>query len=164
VLFDLALADRFETQVATAMANADDDGIAAQLREPGVMIGASDAGAHVQSNTDSCYALWTLQHWVRDRRVLGLEQAIRMLTHDQAALFGFTDRGVVRAGMAADLVLFDPDRVGTGRVRYLRDQPAGGTRLVTDGVGVSASIVNGVLATRDGIPTNARPGRLLRAN
>jgi N-acyl-D-amino-acid deacylase len=162
VLFDLALADGFETQVATAMANADDDGVAAQLREPGVMIGASDAGAHVQYNTDSCYAVWTLQHWVRERGVVPLEQAIKMLTADQADLFGFGDRGRVQLGLAADLVLFDPDRVGTTRVRYVRDQPANGTRLVTDAVGVVASVVNGVVATREGVSTGARPGRFLR--
>ena len=161
-LLDLALADDFETQVATAMANADDDGVAAQLREPGVMIGASDAGAHVQFNTDSCYAVWTLQHWVREREVLSLERAIKMLTADQADLFGFADRGRIQLGRAADLVLFDPDRVGTTGVRYVRDQPAGGTRLVTDAVGVAASVVNGIVATRDGVPTGARPGHFLR--
>ncbi len=162
VLLDLAAADGFETQVATAMANADDDCIAAQLREPGVMIGASDAGAHVQYNTDSCYAVWTLQHWVRERRVLPLEQAIKMLTADQADLFAFVDRGRVELGLAGDLVLFDPDRVGTTRVRYVADQPAGGTRLVTDAVGIAASVVNGVVATRDGSSTGARSGRFLR--
>jgi len=124
--------------------------------------GASDAGAHVQYNTDSCYAVWTLQHWVRERGVLTIEQAIKMLTADQADLFGFRDRGRVQLGLAADLVLFDPDRVGTTGVRYVRDQPADGTRLVTDAVGVVASVVNGVVATRDGSPTGARPGRFLR--
>ncbi len=143
------------------MANADDDCIAAQLREPGVMIGASDAGAHVQYNTDSCYAVWTLQHWVRERRVLTLEQAIQMLTADQADLFAFADRGRVELGLAGDLVLFDPDRVGTTRVRYVADQPAGGTRLVTDAVGIAASVVNGVVATREGSSTGARSGRFL---
>ena len=161
-LFDLRLDDDFETQVATAMANADDDGVAAQLREPGVMIGASDAGAHVLYNTDSCYAVWTLQHWVRERNVVPLEQAVKMLTADQADLFGFGDRGRVQPGLAADLVLFDPDRVGTTRVRYVQDQPAGGTRLVTDAVGIVASVVNGVVATRDGVSTGARAGRFLR--
>jgi N-acyl-D-aspartate/D-glutamate deacylase len=161
VLLDLALADDFETQVATAMANADDAALGEQLRVPGVMIGASDAGAHVLSNTDSCYAVWTLQHWVRERKVLSLERAIRMLTADQADLFGFSDRGRIRPGLAADLVLFDPERVGTTRVRYVHDQPAGGTRLVTDATGVVASVVNGVVATRDGAPTGPRAGRFL---
>jgi N-acyl-D-amino-acid deacylase len=160
-LLDLALADDFETQVATAMANADDDCMAAQLREPGAMIGASDAGAHVQYNTDSCYAVWTLQHWVRERGIVSLERAIQMLTADQADLFGFGDRGRVKVGFAADLVLFDPDRVGTTGVRYVRDQPAGGTRLITDATGIAASVVNGVVATREGSPTGARAGRFL---
>jgi N-acyl-D-aspartate/D-glutamate deacylase len=161
-LLDLAVADDFETQVATAMANADDDGMAAQLREPGVMIGASDAGAHVQFNTDSCYAVWTLQHWVREREIVSLERAIQMLTADQADLFGFADRGRIQLGLAADLVLFDADRIGTTRVRYVRDQPSDGTRLITDATGVSASVVNGVVATREGAPTGAHPGRFLR--
>jgi N-acyl-D-amino-acid deacylase len=115
----------------------------------------------VQYNTDSCYAVWTLQHWVRERAVVSLERAIQMLTADQADLFGFADRGRVQLGFAADLVLFDPDRIGTTGVRYVRDQPAHGTRLVTDATGVTASVVNGVVATREGLPTGARPGRFL---
>ncbi|MDQ1385055.1 MAG: hypothetical protein QOG65_2434, partial [Actinomycetota bacterium] len=90
------------------------------------------------------------------------EQAIKMLTADQADLFRFRDRGRVQLGLAADLVLFDPDRVGTTRVRYVRDQPANGTRLVTDAEGVAASVVNGVVATREGVSTGVRPGRFLR--
>ena len=68
ILLDLALADGFETQVATAMRNGDDDEIAQLVAHPEAMIGASDAGAHVLANTDSCYAVWTLQHWVRSAR------------------------------------------------------------------------------------------------
>ena len=63
------------------------------VAHPAAMIGASDAGAHVLSNTDSCYAVWTLQHWVRERKVLTLEHAVRKLTADQADLLGFADRG-----------------------------------------------------------------------
>ncbi|HLN17912.1 MAG TPA: amidohydrolase family protein [Acidimicrobiales bacterium] len=162
VLLDLALADGFETQVATAMANSDDAAIADQLRLDGVMIGASDAGAHVLSNTDSCYAVWTLQHWVREEGVLSLGRALRMLTADQADLLGLADRGRIAEGLAADLVLFDPDRIGVRRVRYVADQPAGGKRLVSEAQGVVASVVNGVVATREGEPTGARPGRRLR--
>lgn len=162
VLLDVAIADDFETQFAPSMANDDDDRLARMVAHPAAMIGASDAGAHVLSNTDSCYAVWTLQHWVRERGVLTLEQAVRKLTADQADLLGFADRGRVLPGRAADLVLFDPDRVGTTGVRFVADQPAGGRRLVTDAVGIAASVVNGVVATRDGEPTGARPGRFLR--
>ena len=162
VLFDLAVADGFDTQVATVMRNGDDDEVARLVGHPAAMIGASDAGAHVMANTDSCYAVWTLQHWVRERKVLTLEQAVAKLTGDQAQLLGLGDRGLVRAGLAADLVLFDPDRIATTGVRFVDDQPAGGRRLVTDAVGVEMSVVNGVVATRQGHSTGARPGRRLR--
>lgn len=162
VLLDCALADDFETQFASEMANGDDEQVGRMLAQPEAMIGASDAGAHVLSNTDSCYAVWTLEHWVRQRGVLDLETAVRKLTFDQARLFGLDDRGRVAPGLVADLVLFDPDRIGTTGVRFLADQPAGGRRLVSQATGVSASIVNGVVATRDGTTTGARSGRFLR--
>jgi N-acyl-D-amino-acid deacylase len=162
VLLDLALADNFETQVAAVMRNGNDDEVARLVAHPAAMIGASDAGAHIQSNTDSCYAVWTLQHWVRERQVLSLERAIAMLTGDQARLLGLGDRGLLRPGLAADLVLFDPDRIATTRVRFVDDQPAAGRRLVTDAIGVEMSVVNGVVATRQGSSTGARSGRRLR--
>ena len=161
-MLDTAIADGFETQIASVMRNGDDDELARLVAHPMAMIGASDAGAHVLSNTDSCYAVWTLQHWVRERRVLTLERAVAMLTGDQARLLGFADRGVLRPGLAADLVVFDADRIATTGVRYLDDQPAGGRRLVTDAVGVEVSVVNGVVATRGGVSTGARAGRRLR--
>jgi len=162
VMLDIALADGFETQVASVMRNGDDDEVAKLVAHPAAMIGASDAGAHVLSNTDSCYAVWTLQHWVRERAVLTLERAVAMLTGDQARLLGLGDRGFVRAGLAADLVVFDADRIATTGVRYVDDQPAGGRRLVTDATGVVLSVVNGAVATRDGRPTGSRSGRRLR--
>jgi N-acyl-D-amino-acid deacylase len=162
VLLDLGLADGFETQFAVEMANGDDEQVGRMVAHPAAMIGASDAGAHVLANTDSCYAVWTLQHWVRERAVISLEAAVRKLTSDQAELMGLHDRGRVAPGLAADLVLFDPDRIATTGVRFLDDQPAGGRRLVTDVTGVTASVVNGVVATRDGRSTGARSGRFLR--
>jgi N-acyl-D-aspartate/D-glutamate deacylase len=162
LLLDLAIADGFETQVATVMRNGNDEEVARLVAHPAAMIGASDAGAHILANTDSCYAVWTLQHWVRERRVLSLERAVAMLTGDQARLLGFGDRGLVRSGLAADLVLFDPDRIGTTGVRFVDDQPAAGRRLVTDAQGVEMSVVNGTVATRRGVSTGARPGRRLR--
>ena len=144
---------------AVLMRNADDEQLARLVTHPAALIGASDAGAHVLSNTDSCYAVWTLQHWVRERRVLTLERAVAMLTWEQAQLLGLTDRGLLRVGMAGDLVVFDPDLVGTTGVRFVDDQPAGGRRLITDATGLLLSVVNGVVATREGVSTGARPGR-----
>ncbi len=162
LLLDLALSDDFETQVATIMRNGDDDEVADLVAHPAAMIGASDAGAHILANTDSCYAVWTLQHWVRERKALTLERAIAKLTGDQARLLGLADRGLVRTGLAADLVLFDPDAIATTGVRFVDDQPEGGRRLVTDATGVEMSVVNGVVATRQGRSTGARSGRRLR--
>ncbi|MHB1776098.1 MAG: N-acyl-D-amino-acid deacylase family protein [Acidimicrobiales bacterium] len=162
VLVDLALADGFETQVATVMRNGDDEQVGRLVAHPAAMIGASDAGAHVLANTDSCYAVWTLEHWVRERRVLSLERAVAMLTGEQARLLGLADRGTVAPGLAADLVVFDPDRIATTGVRFVDDQPAHGRRLVTDATGVEMSVVNGTVTTRQGRPTGARAGRRLR--
>lgn len=162
VLLDLATADDLVTQVAVEMANGDDAQVGRMVAHPGAMIGASDAGAHVLSNTDSCSAVWTLGHWVRERGVLSLEQAVRKLTADQADLFGLRDRGRIGPGLAADLVLFDPDRIGTTGVRYVDDLPLGGRRLVTDVDGIAATVVNGVVSTRDGAAVGPRAGRFLR--
>jgi N-acyl-D-aspartate/D-glutamate deacylase len=162
VLLDTAVADDFETQFSTLMRNTDDDEIGRMLVHPIARIGASDAGAHVLSNTDSAYAVWTLQHWWRERGVLSLERAVRMLTADQSDLLGFSDRGRIAVGQAADLVLFDPDRIARTGIRYVDDQPAGGRRLISEATGVVASVVNGVVATREGRSTGARSGRFLR--
>jgi N-acyl-D-amino-acid deacylase len=162
VLIDTAIADDFETQFAIAMRSPDDARLGELVAHPAAQLGGSDAGAHTQSNTDSCYAVWTLQHWVRERNVLSLEDAVAMLTSRQAALFGIADRGRIAAGAFADLVLFDPGRVGIDDVRYVSDMPAGGTRLVAEPVGISASVVNGAIVTRDGELTGARPGTLIR--
>ena len=91
--------------------------------------------------------------------MLTLEAAVAMLTGRQADLFGIRDRGRIAPGAYADLVLFDPARVGIDDVRFVADMPAGGTRLVAEPVGIAASVVNGTVVTRDGELTGALPGR-----
>jgi N-acyl-D-aspartate/D-glutamate deacylase len=160
-MIDIAIGDDFETQFAIAMRSPDDNRLGELVAHPAAQLGGSDAGAHTQSNTDSCYAVWTLQHWVRERGVLSLEAAVAMLTGRQAELFGIRDRGRIAVGMYADLVLFDPARVGIADVNYVTDMPAGGTRLVAEPVGIAASVVNGTVVVRDGELTGALPGSLL---
>jgi N-acyl-D-amino-acid deacylase len=164
VLFDTAIGDDFETQFAIAMRSPDDARLGELVAHPAAQLGGSDAGAHSQSNTDSCYAVWTLQHWVRERGVLPLEAAVAMLTARQADLFGLAGRGRIMPGAYADLVLFDPARVGIDDVRYVADMPAGGTRLLAEPVGIAATVVNGTVVTRDGDLTGSRPGTVLTPN
>ena len=164
LLIDIALNDDFETQFAIAMRSPDDGRLGDLVSHPAAQLGGSDAGAHTQSNTDSCYAVWTLQHWVREREVLSLEQAVSMLTARQADLFGIRDRGRITPGAYADLVLFDPAHIGIDEVHYVQDMPAGGTRLVAEPVGITASVVNGKTVMRAGELTGALPGALLRGN
>jgi N-acyl-D-aspartate/D-glutamate deacylase len=162
LLVEIAIQDDFETQFAIAMRNPDDGRLAELVAHPAAQLGGSDAGAHTQSNTDSCYAVWTLQHWVRERELLSLETAVAMLSGRQAELFGIRDRGRIAPRAYADLVLFDPARIGIDDVRYVQDMPAGGTRLVAEPVGITASIVNGTIVTRAGELTGAKPGTVLR--
>jgi N-acyl-D-aspartate/D-glutamate deacylase len=104
--------------------------------------------------------------WVREKQVLTLEQAVHKLTKVQADLFGFVDRGELREGAFADVVVFDPATVAPGPVRRVRDFPANGERLNADQpTGICAVFVNGTQIVQDGVLLNAaldqRPGRLL---
>jgi N-acyl-D-amino-acid deacylase len=103
-----------------------------------------------------------LSHWVRERQAFTLEEAVRMLTLVPATLWGFADRGLVREGMTADLVVFDPARIGAEMPEVVDDLPAGARRLVQRARGIAATVVNGQILLREGKHTGALPGRLLR--
>lgn len=153
-------------RVRAVLANDDPDGVAALLNEEGCVLGLSDAGAHVGQLCDAGLATDLLGSWVRDRRALSLEAAVHKLTGRQADLFGFADRGVIRPGAHADLVLFDPATVGPGPLRRIRDFPAGSERLTADEPsGVERVMVNGttVVAGNRVLPSALaqRPGRVI---
>ncbi len=164
VLLDIAVESDFETQFGTAYRNTDDHEVGRLVAHPEAKIGSSDAGAHIMTNVNSCFAVWTLQHWWRDRGVVTLERAVQMLTADQCDLFGISDRGRLSPGLAADLVLFDPDGIRTVGTRFVADQPEGGRRIITDAVGISMTAINGVVAQRDGESMGSRSGQFLRPN
>ena len=154
-------------RVKAVLANDDADGVAMLLHEPGCTLGLSDAGAHVTQLCDAPLATDLLGTWVRDRQVLSVEEAIHKLTQVQADLFGFSDRGVVREGLAADLVVFDPASVTPGPLRRIRDFPADAERLTADHPGgMHHLFVNGVPVIVDGAlsdgAVSASPGRVLR--
>jgi len=167
VLLELALDDQLTTRVRTVLANDDEDMIATLLGEEGMLIGLSDAGAHVGQLCDACLPTDLLGNWVRDREVITLEHAVHKLTGEPASVFGFSDRGVLAAGRAADVTVFDPDTVAPGGLRRVRDFPADGERLVADSPsGVTHVVVNGTPIREDGAPRPealaSRPGRVLR--
>ena len=103
-----------------------------------------------------------LGEWVREKQVMSLEQAVRRLTFDSASTFGLYDRGLLRPGMAADIVIFDPATVKCGKEEVVHDFPAGGWRIKETAEGVSHTIVNGQVLLEDKKHTGALPGRVLR--
>jgi N-acyl-D-aspartate/D-glutamate deacylase len=103
-----------------------------------------------------------LSHWVREKQAFTLEEAVKLITNDTATQFGFHDRGLLREGLAADIVVFDPDTVGPRMPEVVCDLPAGAKRLKQKCDGMHATIVNGQVLLRDNEPTGNLPGRLLR--
>jgi N-acyl-D-aspartate/D-glutamate deacylase len=111
---------------------------------------------------DSSLQTHLLSHWVREKQAFTLEQAVRMLTLVPATNWGFHDRGLIREGMAADMVVFDPDTIAAEMPEVVDDLPAGARRLIQRCRGVAATVVNGEVVLRDGKHTGALPGQLLR--
>ncbi|MFN8643804.1 MAG: amidohydrolase family protein [Candidatus Binatia bacterium] len=160
---DLALSEDLQTQFVVEMPPGQtfDDMITALVRDPIVMAGSSDAGAHLLSFVGADYTTRLLSEWVP--KALPLEAAVARLTMFPAMIHGLTDRGVIRAGAAADLVLFDPTRLRAGATRLVRDFPADSPRFIVDAEGYHAVIVNGQVLLEDGIHTGALPGQLVTA-
>ncbi|MFI8832352.1 amidohydrolase family protein [Streptomyces afghaniensis] len=132
-------------------------------RHEDVLLGGSDAGAHLDRMCGAPYTTRFLGDCLRGRKLVGLEQAVKMLTDDPARLFGLRERGQVREGWHADLVLFDPERIDAGPATLVHDLPGDSPRLDSRALGVRAVWVNGVEAIRDDVVTGAVPGRVLRS-
>ncbi|MDA0225900.1 MAG: amidohydrolase family protein, partial [Proteobacteria bacterium] len=164
VWFDLALDEDLKTVFVALTMNSDEDAVARMLRHPASMVSLSDAGAHLTFFNDAGYGLHLLGHWVRERGVLSLAEAAQALCQRPAQVFGIEGRGVLQPGAAADLLLFDPARVGRGPKERRHDLPAGAPRLVTPALGVHGVWVNGarVADAKGGVASAGTPGRLLR--
>ena len=162
-MLDLALAENLDTVFTALLLNYEKEGVARMLRHPASMVSLSDAGAHLTFFNDAGFGLHLLGHWVRELGVLSLEDAVRRLTGQPAAVFGIKERGALQAGYQADLLLFDPATVNRGPNRRVFDLPGGHPRLTTDALGVHGVWVNGVRIVQDGVlDRSRRPGRLLR--
>jgi N-acyl-D-aspartate/D-glutamate deacylase len=159
-VFDLPL----DTQLVAKLFQNDDAGVAPLLRHPAGVIALSDAGAHLIYFCDAGFGLHFLAHWVRATGTFTLEEGVRRLTSDPARRYRIRNRGSIEAGNWADLVLFDPERVGVSGLEKRCDLPAGAIRRVRAPIGLHGVWVNG-LCVFDGAQhfrESAGPGRVLR--
>ncbi|WP_420452217.1 N-acyl-D-amino-acid deacylase family protein [Ilumatobacter sp.] len=146
-------------------AHGNGDALHEMLTHPAAVLGLADGGAHANFICDASTPTWMLTHWVRDRTRgprLAIEDVVRKMTADTAALFGFVDRGVLEVGKRADVNVIDLDRLTLREPHLVADLPAGGTRLLQEAEGYVATIVGGQVTREHDEFTGARPGRLVR--
>lgn len=163
VFFDLAIEDDLELRWEIVLLNGNEAGVAELVGDPRVMIGLSDGGAHLDQLCDSGYPTFLLEKWVKNRKVLTVERAIQRMTSEPADFFGFTSRGRLEVGKAADIVVIDMDRIESGPPVPRHDLPGGARRLVSEPKGIDWTIVNGQILYEAGKDSGARPGQLLRS-
>ena len=161
---DISLEEELETRFVHTNTQGDPNAVCEILKHPAVMIGQSDAGAHMGYDARFGYSTAFLGCWVRDHGIMSLEEAVNKLTFRVASVFGLSDRGLLRAGFAADIAVFDPATVNTLEPEYVQDLPAKETRMIQKAAGVPHTIVNGEVVIQDGAPTGAFPGKVLRPN
>lgn len=165
--YELLLEDEGRALLFAPFSNYCDGNLDAALemmRDPESVIGLGDGGAHYGLICDSSYPTTLMAFWTRDRNGerVGLPWAVKALSADNADLLGFADRGRLAVGLKADINVIDHAAIRLKRPRATYDLPGGGRRLIQDAAGYRATIVGGVVIQRDGAPTGARPGRLVR--
>jgi N-acyl-D-amino-acid deacylase len=159
---DLSLEEDLETRFVHTNTQGDPRAVCEILKHPAVMIGQSDAGAHMGYDARFGYSTAFLGCWVRDHGIMNLEDAVNKLTFRVASVFGLSDRGLLRRGFAADIAVFDPATVNTLEPEYVQDLPGNETRMIQNAIGVPYTIVNGTLVIENGAPTGLYPGKVLR--
>jgi N-acyl-D-amino-acid deacylase len=159
---DLAVEEELNTVFILGEINTDTDAVGQILRSPYAVVGLSDGGAHVQFHSNVGNSTRLLGYWVREKGIMSLEQAVRRLTFDSAAAFGIYDRGLLQPGLAADIVIFDPETVNPGGEDVVHDFPNNGWRLREQAEGIYCTIVNGQVLLEGGRHVGTYPGRVLR--
>jgi N-acyl-D-aspartate/D-glutamate deacylase len=161
---DVAISDDLATVFSCALFNANESRIPELLKDPRTMLGLSDGGAHVDMLCDAGYATHFLGRWVREAKIMSLERGVQRLTSEPARFFGIEKRGRLAPGMAADIVVFDLDKIGCAPRNSMRkDLPGGGRRLVVESFGIHQTIVNGEIMREDGRYTGGTPGQVIRS-
>jgi N-acyl-D-aspartate/D-glutamate deacylase len=159
---DLAVEEELGTAFSLGETNTDTEAVAQILGSPYAVVGLSDGGAHVQFSSNVSNPTRLLGYWVREKQIMSLEHAVRRLTFDSAAAFGIYDRGLLQPGMAADIVIFDPDTVKPGKEDVVHDFPNNGWRIRELAEGIHYTVVNGEILFEKGAHTGRHPGRVLR--
>jgi N-acyl-D-amino-acid deacylase len=162
VVIDLALEKKMKQFFLQPIANENMDHALEMIKHPRSVVTFSDSGAHVSQIMDSSLQTNLLSYWVRDQQALSLEEAVQQLTFVPASHWGLNGRGLLREGYAADVVVFDPDRIEPMLPEVVNDLPAGARRLKQKSAGIMATVVNGDVLMRDNEHTGALPGQLLR--
>ncbi len=161
---DLSLEEDLQTTFKTSNVRLDSEAMGAVLNSPYVLMGVSDAGAHVQYGVDFGYSTTLLSMWVRERGIISLEQAIHKLTFQVASIYGIQDRGLLRPGYAADVTIFDLDTVRACEAEWAQDYPAGTSRMIQRSEGLHFTIVNGRVIYEDDRLTGELPGSVMRGS
>jgi N-acyl-D-aspartate/D-glutamate deacylase len=163
---DIVCGDRLDTLISAPDDDQDDaswEHRAELWQDPRVVIGASDAGAHLDMVDSFKYCTTFLQKGVREHRLLPLEQAVHLLTDVPARLYGLNGRGRLTEGCCADIVVLDPDTIAAEPVVRRHDLPGGAWRITGGAVGIQHVLVNGVEVVAGNELTDARPGTVLRS-
>ena len=145
------------------IANELNEPVIEMIRHPRAVCTFSDSGAHVSQIMDSSLQTHLLSYWVREKEALTLEEGVRQITYDTATLWGLHDRGLIREGMAADLVIFDPETIGANMPEIVHDLPAGEKRIKQTASGIKNTLVNGEVLLSDNEYMGSTAGELLRS-
>ena len=162
LMIDLSLETDFNQFFCQPAANENQDHVLEMMKHPRSVVTFSDSGAHVSQIMDSSLQTHLLSHWVREKEAMTLEEAVRELTCVPATYWGMHDRGLIREGLNADLVVFDPKTVAPRMPEVVNDLPSGATRLKQVANGIRHSIVNGEVFLTDNEHTGSTSGRLFR--
>ncbi len=162
VLCDASIDDRLDAVFETQQFQASLDGLKELVDEPYLIPGLSDGGAHLSFLTSGCYGTEYITRYVREHAFSSLEQAHWRLSGLPAHCAGFRDRGVLREGAAADVIVYDYDALGYLDTEFVHDLPAGQMRTIARASGYRWVLVNGEVTIEDDRETHAMAGRLLR--
>jgi N-acyl-D-amino-acid deacylase len=161
-MIDVALAHDLDVFFMQPLTGGTLEERAAMMRHPHTVMTFSDSGAHVGQIADSSIQSHMIAYWVRERNEFTLEEAVATMTSGPASVWGFQDRGIIREGNVADLIIFDPTTFGPAMPEVVHDVPTGSLRLSQQSVGMLASVIGGEVLIENGRHTGALPGKLLR--